>query len=111
MEKYGDEDIVASAMSVLRKIYPTAPNPTRTFVTRWNKDIYAKGSYSYMAPHSSGDDYDVMAKPVIDNDDGKAYLYFAGEATLKFHPNTMTGAFMSGIREAVNIAKARAKAS
>jgi monoamine oxidase len=37
-------------MTQLRKIYGNnIPNPTSVVVTRWNRDPYARGSYSYNA--------------------------------------------------------------
>lgn len=33
-------------------------------VTRWRADPWARGSYSYVAAGSSGNDYDLMAQPI-----------------------------------------------
>ena len=33
-------------------------------VSRWRADPWARGSYSYVAAGSSGNDYDLMAQPI-----------------------------------------------
>ena len=48
---------------------------------------------------ATGEDYDALAEPVGDG------LYFAGEATMRRHPATMHGAFLSGMREAARISE------
>jgi len=68
-------------------------------VTRWASDPFALGSFSYVAVGSSGENYEALAKPV-DN------LFFAGEATHRHHPSTVAGAYMSGIRAALEIGRA-----
>lgn len=74
------------------------PDPIQAVCTRWGKDNFAYGSYSYVAVGSSGDDYDILAESV-----GDGRVFFAGEATNKQYPATMHGAFLSGMREAANI--------
>jgi hypothetical protein len=43
---------------------------------------------------ASGEDYDAIAKPVGNS------LFFAGEATNRYHPATVPGAYLSGVRAA-----------
>uniref|UniRef100_A0A1J3CA63 Lysine-specific histone demethylase 1-like protein 3 n=1 Tax=Noccaea caerulescens TaxID=107243 RepID=A0A1J3CA63_NOCCA len=90
---------VSHAMMVLRKLFggDLVPDPVASVVTDWGTDPYSYGAYSYVAIGASGEDYDVLGRPV------QNCLFFAGEATCKEHPDTVGGAMMTGVREAVRI--------
>uniref|UniRef100_A0A7N0V2Y8 SWIRM domain-containing protein n=1 Tax=Kalanchoe fedtschenkoi TaxID=63787 RepID=A0A7N0V2Y8_KALFE len=92
-------DHVNHAVGTLRKLFgeDTVPNPVASVVTDWGRDPFSFGAYSYVAIGASGEDYDLLGRPV------ENCLFFAGEATCKEHPDTVGGAMMSGIREAVRI--------
>ncbi|PKU63816.1 lysine-specific histone demethylase 1 homolog 3 [Dendrobium catenatum] len=92
-------DHVNHALMVLRKLFSEAsvPDPVAHVVTNWGMDPFSRGAYSYVAVGASGEDYDILGKPVAN------CLFFAGEATCKEHPDTVGGAMMSGLREAVRI--------
>ena len=77
------------------------PLPTETIVTRWSKDPFARGSYSYVGAKTLTGDYDVMARP-------HGPLHFAGEATCGTHPATVHGAYLSGLRVAAEVYEAMA---
>ncbi|KAL2321214.1 hypothetical protein Fmac_030183 [Flemingia macrophylla] len=93
---------VRRVLNILKDIFNpkgiVVPDPVQVGCTRWGKDHFAYGSYSYVAVGSSGDDYDILAESV-----GDGRVFFAGEATSKQYPATMHGAFLSGMREAANI--------
>jgi hypothetical protein len=74
------------------------PLPSETIVTRWKRDPFAGGSYSYVGPKTQAGDYDVMARP-------HGPLHFAGEATCGTHPATVHGAYLSGLRVAAEVAE------
>uniref|UniRef100_A0A2P2MX24 SWIRM domain-containing protein n=1 Tax=Rhizophora mucronata TaxID=61149 RepID=A0A2P2MX24_RHIMU len=100
---------VRRVLDILRGIYHpkgiVVPDPVQAVCTRWGKDCFTYGSYSYVAVGSSGDDYDILAESI-----GDGRVFFAGEATNKQYPATMHGAFLSGMREAANmlrVAKSR----
>ncbi|KAE8655413.1 Lysine-specific histone demethylase 1-like protein 3 [Hibiscus syriacus] len=78
----------------------TVPEPLQTVCTRWGGDPFSLGSYSNVAVGASGDDYDILAESV-----GDGRLFFAGEATTRRYPATMHGAFLTGLREAANMAQ------
>ncbi|KAK2660660.1 hypothetical protein Ddye_007193 [Dipteronia dyeriana] len=92
-------DHVNRAVTVLRKIFGEAsvPDPVASVVTDWGRDPFSYGAYSYVAIGASGEDYDILGRPVENR------LFFAGEATCKEHPDTVGGAMLSGLREAVRI--------
>ncbi|KAG2692700.1 hypothetical protein I3760_08G064900 [Carya illinoinensis] len=98
-QNMSSSDHVNHALMVLRKLFGEAsvPDPVASVVTDWGRDPYSYGAYSYVAVGASGEDYDLLGRPV-DN-----CLFFAGEATCKEHPDTVGGAMMSGLREAVRI--------
>jgi len=86
-----DTAIVASALSELRRCYPTKsiPSPSGYLVTRWGQDPYALGSYSYIRVGSSPSYRQELSKPWNS-------MVFAGEAISTQFPATMQGAFTSG---------------
>ncbi|KAK4351911.1 hypothetical protein RND71_027429 [Anisodus tanguticus] len=98
-QEMSSSDHVKHSLVVLRKLYGEnrVPDPVASVVTNWGKDPYSYGAYSYVSVGSSGEDYDILGRPV------ENCLFFAGEATCKEHPDTVGGAMMSGLREAVRI--------
>uniref|UniRef100_A0A803NWH0 SWIRM domain-containing protein n=1 Tax=Cannabis sativa TaxID=3483 RepID=A0A803NWH0_CANSA len=97
-------DAVTRVLQILKGIYEpqgiNVPEPIQTVCTRWGSDPFSLGSYSNVAVGASGDDYDILAESV-----GDGRLFFAGEATTRRYPATMHGAFLSGLREAANMAR------
>ena len=72
------------------------PAPSEVIVTRWQKDPWARGTYSYVGAKGLPGDYDAMARSV-------GNLHFAGEATCGTHPATVHGAYLSGLRAASDV--------
>ncbi|UJR21936.1 hypothetical protein I4U23_025005 [Adineta vaga] len=103
-----DDVIIGRTLVVLRNIFGSAavPSPKESLVTRWKSDPFARGSYSYVAVGASGDDYDILSRPVEYPGDRIPRLYFAGEHTNRNYPATVHGALLSGLREARRIADA-----
>nr|XP_054753462.1 lysine-specific histone demethylase 1A-like [Lytechinus pictus] len=115
MENVSDDVIVGRCLTVLRGIFGNnaVPQPKDAVVTRWRADPWSRGSYSYVAAGSSGNDYDLMAtpvtpKPIVPGVPPQANnlprLFFAGEHTIRNYPATVHGALLSGLREAGRIA-------
>jgi len=99
-ELESDDTLINEATTALSKMYSdkSVPLPTETIVTRWQKDPYSRGSYSFVGSEATADDYDIMAKPVGNS------LYFAGEASCRAYPATVHGAYISGLQAAGEIA-------
>ncbi|XP_069080019.1 lysine-specific histone demethylase 1A isoform X3 [Pleurodeles waltl] len=112
MENISDDVIVGRCLAILKGIFGSSavPQPKETVVTRWRADPWARGSYSYVAAGSSGNDYDLMAQPITPGPSIPGApqpiprLFFAGEHTIRNYPATVHGALLSGLREAGRIA-------
>lgn len=93
-----DNELVEDVLEKLRRIFKLddRPRPVEAVVTRWRKDRFARGSYSYVGPNAHPGDYDAMAQPV-------GNLFFGGEATCVTHPATVHGAYLSGLRVASQV--------
>eukprot|EP00128_Syssomonas_multiformis_P017705 Colp12_sorted_trinity150504_noHs@314 len=122
LERLTDEEAVNRTMEKLRQIYgDKCKEPLDYAVTRWGKDSFALGSYSYVSVEASGADYDLLAQPVAPHCPKPAAelgadcpytgtaprptLFFAGEHTMRFYPATVHGALLSGLREAARVAE------
>ena len=97
-ESASDAELVTEVTNELSKIFKEkhVPLPQESIITRWGKDCFARGTYSYVGAEAIPGDYDVMAMRV-------GNLHFAGEATCATHPATVHGAYISGLRAASEI--------
>ncbi|KAI9795386.1 MAG: hypothetical protein M1835_005901 [Candelina submexicana] len=97
-ENSEDDALVREVTESLRSVFSPShvPEPSEVIITRWGKDRFARGSYSYMGVDAQPDDYDAMARPI-------GNLHFAGEATCGTHPATVHGAYISGLRAASEV--------
>ena len=92
VEAMDDRAIVAEAMAAVRTMFgSSAPDPVAVQMTRWSRDPFALGSYSYNAVGSTPADRKALAAPEV----GGA-LAFAGEACSADYPGTVHGALLSG---------------
>lgn len=82
-------------MEALRRMFGNAiPRPVETRVTRWSRDIYARGAYSFLPVGASIEDHAALARPVA----GRIFL--AGEAATAEAPSYAHGALLGGRRAA-----------
>nr|5LAE_A Chain A, Peroxisomal N(1)-acetyl-spermine/spermidine oxidase,Peroxisomal N(1)-acetyl-spermine/spermidine oxidase [Mus musculus]5LFO_A Chain A, Peroxisomal N(1)-acetyl-spermine/spermidine oxidase,Peroxisomal N(1)-acetyl-spermine/spermidine oxidase [Mus musculus]5LGB_A Chain A, Peroxisomal N(1)-acetyl-spermine/spermidine oxidase,Peroxisomal N(1)-acetyl-spermine/spermidine oxidase [Mus musculus]5MBX_A Chain A, Peroxisomal N(1)-acetyl-spermine/spermidine oxidase [Mus musculus] len=97
METLSDEEVLLSLTQVLRRVTGNPQLPAAKSVRRsqWHSAPYTRGSYSYVAVGSTGDDLDLMAQPLPG-----LQVLFAGEATHRTFYSTTHGALLSGWREA-----------
>ncbi len=73
------------------------PDPTGFAITRWRRDPFARGSYSYLARGAEPGDRATLAESI------GGRLFFAGEATHRVFPATVHGALLSGRRAAAEV--------
>jgi lysine-specific histone demethylase 1 len=97
-EATASEELIKEVTGRLRKMFAPKdiPLPSESIVTRWSKDPFARGSYSFVDSKTLTGDYDVMAR-------SHGPLHFAGEATCGTHPATVHGAYLSGLRAAAEV--------
>ncbi|XP_059120838.1 peroxisomal N(1)-acetyl-spermine/spermidine oxidase isoform X1 [Peromyscus eremicus] len=103
METLSDEEVLLSLTEVLRRMTgnPQMPAAKSVLRSRWHSAPYTRGSYSYVAVGSTGDDLDLLAQPLPADETGtQLQILFAGEATHRTFYSTTHGALLSGWREA-----------
>jgi monoamine oxidase len=102
LDEAGLQTAVEDAMKALRAVFPSAATaPIGSIATSWTADPFARGAHAYLPVGASYEQLDILATPLEDR------LFFAGEATARRHPATVHGAWLSGLREAERIAKAK----
>lgn len=92
MEAQDDAATVASAMAALRAMFgESVPEPVAAQVTRWKRDPFARGAYSFQPVGTKA-----KTRRQLFGSDWGDRLFFAGEATSHDHPGTAHGALMTG---------------
>lgn len=89
LETSGPEGATPVVVDRLRQGFGGHAVPDASLSTRWAKDRFARGSYSFLAVGSSSRDRAMLASPV-----GRVVL--AGEHTSTDRPATMDGALIAG---------------
>ena len=98
LEKKSDRALRRELNALFAKLFDKDAHSVEKLIqTHWSQDPFAYGSYSFFARGARGQDYDALAEPV-------GRLFFAGEATSRYYPATLHGAYLSGVREAERIA-------
>lgn len=95
IEEEGTGAAISFALSAIAEIYgdKLRGQLARSFVTRWGRDPFARGSWS-MATPGNADKRLVLAQPHHDR------VFFAGEATDPVWATRVGGAYASGLRAA-----------
>lgn len=88
LQQKGPQAMADFALGKLQKVFGTDLKPTRTTVTRWDLDPWARGSYSVAAPgyQAEREKYRQSVGP----------LHFAGEASHVQWATTVAGAYLTG---------------
>lgn len=103
VETWTDSEIVDDCLEVLKRICgKEVPPPVDYCITRWGHELYSRMAFTYIPPGVDGPAaLSAMSQAIYDPSlPDKPLLMFAGEHTTPYHPSTMHGAFLSGIREA-----------
>lgn len=93
MQMMDDTAVLKEILNVLRTMFSEVTSPTSHKITRWGRDPFARGSFSYIPSGASLHDVRDLAKP-------EGLVFFAGEATSDEEMQMARGAFTSGIRAA-----------
>lgn len=97
-EAMSDADMTAEAMQAVRTMFGAhVPEPVAALATRWSKNPWSHGAYSYARTGSTPADFDSLAEPVADT------VLLAGEHTLFDYHATVHGAHLSGLAAARRI--------
>uniref|UniRef100_A0A8B9JGX9 Polyamine oxidase (exo-N4-amino) 1 n=1 Tax=Astyanax mexicanus TaxID=7994 RepID=A0A8B9JGX9_ASTMX len=75
------------------------PPPKSVLQTRWRRNNFTHGSYTYIPVGVDGQVMDVLAQPL------DLQVLFSGEATIKTQYSTVQGALLSGHRDAERLAQ------
>ena len=102
MEDTPDEDIVEDVIKVIQNMFATDSYDSNKIhgslleyrISKWGKEKYTQGAYSYSSTKTSVDDYFSFCYPEKDA------LFFAGEHTCRDFHGTVHGAYLSGARAA-----------
>jgi len=114
-EWLSDEDIVDQTLQTLRTMFSKSrvPDPTAFRRTRWGSDRFSRGSYTFLTPGTTDQDFQILQSPINSNGDSIVLegsetmrLFFAGEHTTALHPSMAHGAMLSGIRAAKEVVAA-----
>lgn len=101
VEALDDRDTTASAMAAVRAMFGSnLPDPRASQISRWRRDPFARGAYSFVAVGSSRKD-----RRALQGTDWDGRLVFAGEATSRDDPGTVHGALKTGRSAAAQILK------
>ncbi|XP_071798106.1 peroxisomal N(1)-acetyl-spermine/spermidine oxidase-like [Asterias amurensis] len=105
METLSDAEVMQTCTDILQKfLQKDVPSPVQIVVSRWGTHPYIRGSYcGYLPVHGTGDEYDVMSNPIMQECQGDLQhplLLFAGEACHKDFQSTVHGAMVSGQQQA-----------
>ncbi|KAL6649389.1 hypothetical protein ACP70R_013613 [Stipagrostis hirtigluma subsp. patula] len=95
IEQQPDNQTMAEAVAVLRKMFPDedVPDATDIYVPRWWSNRFFKGAYSNWPIGVNRYEYDQLRAPV-------GRVYFTGEHTSELYNGYVHGAYLAGIDSA-----------
>ena len=112
VEDFPDNVIVSECIAALQRVCNSMdiPLPIDYCVTRWGMDKFSRGAFSFCPVGINGEkEMGILSEPILGSYHRnsipcrKPLILFAGEATAPFHPSTIHGAYLSGVREAYRL--------
>lgn len=112
METLSEVEVKDEVLHTLKSLFSDViiPDPIDFKVTKWGSEKYSLGCYTFLAPGSTPEDYDIVRVPCCKHgdeflckDNDIMRLYFAGEHASKEHASLAHGAYLSGIKAAEDI--------
>jgi hypothetical protein len=107
-----DNELIAETVTTLRLLFPDigVPDPIAFKITRWGKDRFSRGSYTFLPPGTTDQDFQLLQSPINGNGDSLLLegsetmrVFFGGEHTTALHPSMAHGALLSGVRAAKEV--------
>ncbi|KAH3748720.1 lysine-specific histone demethylase 2-like [Dreissena polymorpha] len=100
LRQKSDKEVADMCVECLKNMFKDASFPTAFYVSRWYSTADIGMAYSFIPVNAGANAFNNMQEDVQEK------IYFAGEATHSQFPQTLTGAYMSGVREAEKIYRA-----
>jgi [histone H3]-N6,N6-dimethyl-L-lysine4 FAD-dependent demethylase len=102
-EEMSETDFLSQIMETIRILFAKikVPDPVAFKISRWGSDKFARGSYTFLGPGSTDEDFETLQSPVNGNGDSSLLevpssetmrLFFAGEHTTALFPSMAHGA-------------------
>ncbi|MGI9356927.1 MAG: flavin monoamine oxidase family protein, partial [Rhizobiaceae bacterium] len=97
-EEMKHDEMVADCMKAVRTMFgKSVPNPVDSLATRWSKDRWTLGAYSYVNVGTKPADFNALSTPIAKT------VLLAGEHTGFDYHGTTHGAYLSGLSAAETI--------
>ena len=98
LEGMSDDEVIDRVMPALEWLFGKehAQRPRSVRRSRWVQYPWTRGAYSHLKPGGTPRDRVTLGEPA-------GRVRFAGEATMRYFPDSVHGAYLSGRREAARI--------
>lgn len=93
VDGFTENQIQNEVIGTLKKMFGNSiPNPTKILISRWSKDPFSFGAYSFAGVGANTNEFDELAKSIENK------VFFAGEHTNRNYRGTVHGAYLSSER-------------
>jgi len=106
MQDMSDDDVAGRVLAALQIMFPdSVPQTAESIITRWDRDPFAKGSYSFRKTGWRGEVHQSNLVAPLVGRGGRGLVLWAGEATSAARYGYVDGAVETGQREAQRLWK------